>query len=143
MTSSSQMSCLSFVSLTRQPPSERTMSNTSTATPSWQQRAQAAYDETQAKIPADWRIDERLLAPAWVDVAAQDPSEVEKRVDGVLAASGILSEGELGIVHSDATAIVDKLQRGEWSAVAVVTGASLANRLSRSFASLTFARPLR
>lgn len=110
------------------------------ATPSWRQRAQAAYDETQAEIPADWRIDERLVAPAWVDVAAQDPDEVEQRVDGVLASSGILSEDELRIVHSDATAIVDKLQRGEWSAVAVVTGVSLANPLSRSFTTLTLAR---
>ncbi|BGP34337.1 hypothetical protein JCM10296v2_006152 [Rhodotorula toruloides] len=98
------------------------MSTTATtSSSSWQQRAQAAYDETQARIPADWHIDERLLAPAWVDVAAQDPDEVEQRVDGVLASSGILSEDELRIVHSDATAIVDKLQRGEWSAVAVVT----------------------
>ncbi|KAL7336320.1 general amidase GmdB, partial [Rhodotorula toruloides] len=95
---------------------------------------------TQAKIPADWRIDERLLAPAWVDVAAQDPDEVEQRVDGVLASSGILSEDELRIVHSDATATVNKLQRGEWSAVAVVTGVSLANPLSRSFTTLTVAR---
>ncbi|PRQ70136.1 general amidase GmdB [Rhodotorula toruloides] len=110
------------------------------ATPSWRQRAQAAYDETQAEIPADWRLDERLVAPAWVDVAAQDPDEVEQRVDGVLASSGILSEDELRIVHSDATAIVDKLQRGEWSAVAVVTGVSLANPLSRSFTTLTLAR---
>ncbi|BGP10356.1 Acetamidase [Rhodotorula toruloides] len=120
--------------------------NPTPSSSSWQHRAQAAYDETQAKIPADWRIDERLLAPAWVDVAAQDPDEVEQRVDGVLASSGILSEDELRIVHSDATAIVDKLQRGEWSAVAVVTAfcksAAIAQQLYRCCTELFFDRAL-
>ncbi|GEM12727.1 fatty-acid amide hydrolase [Rhodotorula toruloides] len=119
---------------------------TTTTSSSWQQRARAAYDETQAKIPAEWRIDQRLVAPAWVDVAEQDPDEVDKRVDGVLASSGVLSEDELRIVHSDATAIVDKLQRGEWSAVAVVTAfcksAAIAQQLYRCCTELFFDRAL-
>ncbi|BGP26690.1 fatty-acid amide hydrolase [Rhodotorula toruloides] len=117
-----------------------------TTSSSWQQRARAAYDETQAKIPAEWRIDQRLVAPAWVDVAEQDPDEVDKRVDGVLASSGVLSEDELRIVHSNATAIVDKLQRGEWSAVAVVTAfcksAAIAQQLYRCCTELFFDRAL-
>lgn len=90
----------------------------------WQQRARAAYAETQARIPTAWRIDESPVAPAWTDVKQQDKHQVRRRVDHVLEESGISSHTELEIVKTDAPIIIQQLQAGEWTAVETVTGAS-------------------
>lgn len=113
--------------------SQHNMPNANLDESSWQVRAADAYAETQAKIPAAWRIDERLLAPAWID-ATEDFEKVEKRVDHVLEQSGILSQAELDLVHTDVTTLVAKLQSGQLTAVETVTGESENSRLWRPFA---------
>lgn len=95
------------------------------STPSWQRKAQEAYEATQAKIPLEWRINESLLAPAWVykhDFEVTDDFNLDVRL--VHRECGVLSQEELCIIDSDAVDIVDNIKTGQWSSVKVTTGKS-------------------
>jgi hypothetical protein len=95
------------------------------STPTWQRKAQEAYAATQAKIPFDWRIDESLLAPAWVykgDFEVTDDFKLDVRL--VHRECGVLDQEELCIIDSNAVDIVENIKTGRWSSVRVTTGES-------------------
>ena len=85
---------------------------------------QQAQAELESHIPHEWRLDSEVLTSAPRDVR------------GIIEASNILSERDREITNvRDATALLEKIHSGEWSAeevtVAFCKRASLAHQLVR------------
>ncbi|KAK4937079.1 hypothetical protein LTR10_022202 [Elasticomyces elasticus] len=70
----------------------------------WKQIAEKTQRALKTKIPEAWRLPEDLVQPD------------QRNVSHVPAASGILSQEELSITSCDATAVLQKIHSGDWSA---------------------------
>lgn len=74
----------------------------------WQAIAARKQAERASKIPAEWLIPESLLPPADQDCVQDFP-----------ATSGLFTERELAITESTASEVVERIARGEWTALEV------------------------
>lgn len=74
----------------------------------WKIIAEKKREEREGKIPEEWRIAPELL-----------PAEETKDVHGFPVDSGFFTKEELEITNSTASEVVDKIAKGEWTAVEV------------------------
>ena len=91
---------------------------------SWKEISEKAREKLYASIPLEWRIPKDKLPPP-----------EQRDVTNFPAKCGILTDAELAITESFATAIVEKVASGEWRAEDVTRGfckrAAIAHQLVR------------